>query len=732
MPTELVVDSPTDVAVLACGIGDARNLFTTLLVTGSAHKALAGKRDTPYKGLHFTLVDLKPAIFARILLVFRLLLDADTGSQTDKDETLAAVCYIYVAQVMPKWASDKLQAAISALLVELEDGSRAPMDLFYIHPEARTRITHVLRQWQQPPQPWYTAGALRFATLRSAPMAELDPGSTVKLPPGWDADVALFESLYMLVPSKELLQRHEPQLASLLNAKPHQQIDRAAVEEYLDTAWQPNLTLIDVDFETTRYDGPKPNMSWNVPDIFHQFLRNAPLHTFDGEKARGVLGPFCEFFRTVGERVNLTRQARSVVIEIVIGEMTTTLTKLRHGILRDDQQTMGNMDPGKFPNLFDNIDLSNIPDYVGGSLTTFLHAVLILRTPGSSRIRSYVMRNPNAWDSHDEFLAEYLLLATRKEIKSHFQTALRPSSLELERKHSSMPLPGMPGGMFLMFGMEWERTASVMEPLAPETRMTRGELERWLHSHFLKLCLPYPRGEFSTGLVYAPLSMVTFFHIVAYAFSLGYPLHWLSGTLAALCSGSLTNTRAGPTGAAVTSGAMAKKALPLAQVSLASFAAEFRTLLALWEPVLGIPVMLEASPSLLPERSNIRRFSITFPPVPRTVEYWLNPNYALVFKTKSLGVSYAEDLWSLLSERDSSADRAAATPAETSVHVVSVYHWKTKTTTADFWMDKRVMDGLIAKGDWEAWIWRTDSWKPIIGPVSLDEDGAVVELEAWC
>jgi hypothetical protein len=732
VPTELVVNSPTDVAVLACGIGDARNLLMSLMVTGTAHKALAGKRNTPYKGLHFTLVDLKPAVFARILVVFRLLLDADTGSQTEKDETLAAVCYVFVAQVMPKWASDKLQAAISSLLVELEDSSRAPMDLFYIHPEARARITHVLRQWQQPPQPWYTAGALRFATMRSVPMAEFDDRSNVKLPPGWDADVALFESLYILVPSKELLQRHEPQLSSLLDAKPRQQIDRGAVEEYLDSAWQPNLTLIDVDFETSRYDGPKPNMSWSVPDIIHQFFRNAPLHTFGGEKTRGILGPFCEFFRTVGERVGLTRQARPVVIEIIIGEMTATLTKLRHGVLRDDQKPIGRMDPETFPNLFDNIDLSNIPDYVGGSLTTFLHAVPNLRTPASSRIRSYVMRNPNAWDSHDEFLAEYLLLATRKEIKSHFRTALRPASLQLEQKHSAMPLPGMPGGMFLMFGMEWERTASTIEPLAPETRMTRGELERWLHSHFLKLCLPYPREEFSTGLVYAPLSMMTFFHIVAHAAALGYPPHWLSGTLAALCSGALTNTRAGPPRAVVTNGAMAKKALPPAQVSIASFVAEFRTLLALWEPVLGVPVILEASPSLLPERSSIRRFSITFPPVPRSVDYWLNPNYALVFKARSLAIPDAEDLWRLLSERDASADRATTAPGETSVHVVSAYHWKTNARTANFWMDKGVMDDLIAKGDWEAWIWRTDSWKPIIGPVSLDEEGAVIELGAWC
>ena len=155
-------------------------------------------------------------------------------------------------------------------------------------------------------------------------------------------------------------------------------------------------------------------------------------------------------------------------------------------------------------------------------------------------------------------------------------------------------------------------------------------------------------------------------------------------------------------------------------------------MLALWEPVLGIPVLSEATPPLLPERSSIRRFSVRFPPVPRSVDYWLNPSYALVFKSKSLAVPYSEDLWRHLSERDASAGRAADAPTKTSVHVVSAYHWKTKTTTADFWMDKRVMDDLMAEGGWEAWIWRTDSWKPIIGPVSLDEKGAVVELEAWC
>lgn len=62
-------------------------------------------------------------------------------------------------------------------------------------------------------------------------------------------------------------------------------------------------------------------------------------------------------------------------------------------------------------------------DYVGASLTTFLHGIPLLYEEGKSLLRSYVLRNTPAWLTHDQFLAEYLLLSDRATIESHFHTS---------------------------------------------------------------------------------------------------------------------------------------------------------------------------------------------------------------------------------------------------------------------------------------------------------------------
>lgn len=51
--------------------------------------------------------------------------------------------------------------------------------------------------------------------------------------------------------------------------------------------------------------------------------------------------------------------------------------------------------------------MSNIPDYVGGPLTTLIHGLPLLRQDKTSRMTSNVLRNVRIWTTHDEFLCEY-------------------------------------------------------------------------------------------------------------------------------------------------------------------------------------------------------------------------------------------------------------------------------------------------------------------------------------
>lgn len=77
---------------------------------------------------------------------------------------LGTLTYVYAVQVMPKWAFDKLQSAISTLLDNLENLEEEVMGFFYVTELDRKRISRVLKQWQQPPLPWYTGREQRRRT----------------------------------------------------------------------------------------------------------------------------------------------------------------------------------------------------------------------------------------------------------------------------------------------------------------------------------------------------------------------------------------------------------------------------------------------------------------------------------------------------------------------------------------------------------------------------------------
>src|SRR5215470_7824706 len=105
---------------------------------------------------------------------------------------------------------------------------------------------------------------------------------------------------------------------------------------------------------------------------------------------------------------------------------------------------------------------------------------------------SSVLRNIPRWTSYNQFLAEHLLLGKRKQISDHFRTSLSARSVKIEKEVSGKSLPdGTPIAMASPYS--WIRSNSL--PLPWEKLMPRQQLERWLHAHFLKLYLPFPRKQ---------------------------------------------------------------------------------------------------------------------------------------------------------------------------------------------------------------------------------------------
>ncbi|KAK7227648.1 hypothetical protein V2G26_015651 [Clonostachys chloroleuca] len=693
------MQSERDVAVLACGIGDARLLYATIVFA-----AMVAPKS---KNFHFTLVDVKPAVFARDLLVFHILCVCRPGHAP--------------------WASEFLHESISALITALEDASSNVMDIFYVSGPAREKITHILKQWREPPVETYTVAAIRRMMVEQsdaqnkafAKESEDEPPNP-KFPPGClhtDSDARLFNDIHVALPSVPLLERHEPELLVLSKAyhESHSPSDRKALDDYINSTWKPNVTVIDFEFELKCEDrgtlSGQPFFNWSPDGVATALFMALPYQIFLSKP--GVFEHISAFFRKVSS--SLEQLGDRIVIEVVTGEMNDTFERLRYGLLRFGQKAIGNLDPSKFPDRFDKIDMSNIPDYVGGSFTSFIHGIPLLREERRSLLRSYVLRNLHTWDSHDIFLAEYLVLGEREE---------RRQQLAFWKYSHEHPI-----------GVAAHRATLVAS--APRKPHAAAKTRK-VAPFSLPQALPaaYSLPTLKRGCE-RPLNLTSFLHLVAHVASLGYPRGWLSRILRELCTGMLTRTQAAAPLDEITDEDLAEVIFNPVDFSVGPFAAEFRTLVAIWEPNLDVPLAWNtptAGKKLLPEAKMIRKFTIRFPKEPIVTTGLLEIScFSLVMKKKSFKAP-GRTLRGFLDDRMDECPKlpdAKRVRREPHVHMISACKFTPETFEVEFWLDEREVDCLVAETGWEAWIWRTDVYESAMSPVSLDSYGDLVKGESW-
>lgn len=702
---------------LFCGVGDARNLLLTLAFIGAVEKRKASE-----KKFHFTLLDLKPAVFARDLLLLQLLSDLVSEPKAKSRETLVALSYMFGAQIMPKWAFDRLQHAIDTVLRLLGKEDSDVMDMIFVPSTSRSEIRHHLETWKQNPQPWYTTAKLREQGLEHSSKRwsnENEPPEDFSnnMPPGCEdsgTDAQGYRLMGNMMPPTDLLDKHEPRLARLCTAYGKLGSNAATqdITQYLDSEWQPNVTLVDVDYEMKREGRHRPLMDFQPHEIVRDLFGYLPLTMI--QRSHGVLNHFVAFFQFVAQSVAPIRP--KVTIEFVVGEMTDTFERLSHGFLRHEYGKMGKLDPSMFPSKFDAVHMSNIPDYVGGPLTTFLHGLPLLRND-SSEMMSMVLRNTTVWTTHDQFLAEYTLLADRRRIYDHFGTDMSDKSKATEKQLSGMMMNS--GGCVMALKYNWKRGHAF--PLPWSKLLTRQEMKKWVYANFLKLCLPFKREVAGNDLVIAPLNMTTFLHLVVHLHRVGYPAHWLGEVLATLYEGEITTTARVPI-TLITDVDQARHVYPLQKLCMQPFTAEFGTLLAIWRPLLPFGLILPNE--TLPALSTVKQFKITFSPrypPPTDLE---RPHFVLVLKNTSFIIE--SDL------RSSLLDVTSFTAeTEDSIHIISTFQWETATSTAMFWLDEGIINEILQECDWEAYIWRSDTWMPALGPVDIHGEDTLVRTVPW-
>jgi hypothetical protein len=106
--------------LLFAGIGDARNLYATLmLITESELKAPSNRT------FRITVNDIKPHAIARNLVIW-LLLDELANNDEQSLEIINAVFFIFSAAIMPAGAYGWLQNTIIKAITALDTGIGMP------------------------------------------------------------------------------------------------------------------------------------------------------------------------------------------------------------------------------------------------------------------------------------------------------------------------------------------------------------------------------------------------------------------------------------------------------------------------------------------------------------------------------------------------------------------------------------------------------------------------------
>jgi hypothetical protein len=168
-----------------------------------------------------------------------------------------------------------------------------------------------------------------------------------------------FEDLSVILPPADLMQKHEPELWDLISTevKPRTATTRQVLGDYFDSVWQPNVTMVDLDWERKREDGSAPFVGFTPDDVVRDLFVSIPAHFL--KRGPGLLNHLRGFFWLIGPPAVMMQQR--LVVEIVVGDMVDTFERLRYGLLRQDWKAVQKLDPAKFPQVYDSIGMSNIP-----------------------------------------------------------------------------------------------------------------------------------------------------------------------------------------------------------------------------------------------------------------------------------------------------------------------------------------------------------------------------------
>ncbi|XDG06605.1 hypothetical protein ABKA04_006220 [Annulohypoxylon sp. FPYF3050] len=679
MDSPLAQSDQEDFSFLFVDSGDGRDVFATIASIG---QMVLQNQFSSTKHFYFTLVDPHPITFGRNLLIFRMLTDWATESQPERLVTKAAFAYIFASQLLPYWAYDRLQMAMQCVSDELQRDEPLIMGCFCIDKMTRDSISRHYQNWQDHLRYPFTTREILTTTRQRLSQVDVSAIMGPELPPGLprqvceldSPDTLCFRGLGIMLPPPWILYEIEPRIMDIEFAP-------QAVARQL--FWK-----IDPERENT--------VDWTAFEYLTNFFATTALRF---EKIRG-----------------------KTTIKMIANDAMTVMELAALRLINHDHPSI--------PDRYDRIDMNCLPDWIGGPLATFTYGIPILRHDKTSAVRSFVSLSRDIWTTQDQFLTEFLLLNDRRTITDTFATTLTKRSSQIEAEILSLEEYGSDGDYVMMpEPFSWTRTQN--NPTSWDKLMPRDELVRWLHMHFLKLCLPPCRINLEE-LVFMPLNMTALFRLITHLFRMGYPSHWLSEILTELHSGRISSQARAPE-AAIMQQYEVMRINPTRDIFIEPFMGEFRTHFAIWNHLLPFGV-LQNQEIVLQHIDTIREYRQRFPSIRHSeITHADYPVIVLVLWNVSVNGEIPRDglRQALLDDENTDPKYQGISRQSGRVHVISTTKIVTSSMSVSFWFASEPIQNLLSTGNrWEAWLWDTNDWTPKYGPAMVDRV-TLIAGESW-
>ncbi|KAG6008119.1 hypothetical protein E4U21_005001 [Claviceps maximensis] len=703
-----------DLSFLFAGSGDGRNAFSAIL--NMYYKELSTK-GWCFGKLHLTLLDLKTAALARVLIFFSMMVECAAVKERrgvrEAEDHVLDMAYLFSCHIIPPFVAARLQSTISRL-IDMLDGKLTDENNslhFVCIPDGdKMPLRRVLRQWQSP-----CIGLSKVSDMRSvvrrihqeAQRCRMQACHGIeKKESSRESGKIDFDNFATILPSAEVAQRREPPLVKPLALYTS---TGSSVEllRYIDANWMVNNTIIDYDWaDRSRQRGFNIVGSLEFEPLNVSKSMGGPPPSKSREMSPVESLAFT--FKGFTSSVSLLSSQKRLVIELITGEMADVMERMRYNLLDHRLPSPNNsastLDSNLFPRKYDYVHVSNIPEDKRSSL------------------RFNNLLNPPEFQNHESFQSEYLLMYDMDRIRRHFLVTKRPGEVTDEQ------LPPMFKGLVSPFAFEgymvWDRIPQ--NKMTFQELMPRAEFEKWIHGHLLKICLPYPRPIFSGSPVYAPLNLTTIIRLVIAMFEVGYPAHWLLAILSSMCTGVLT-TSARPPAKRVCDVSDVDRKHPVQQSTIYPWVPELTTLLSIWRRLL--PFGTDPLDALLVPLNNVCQYSVAFPPFQAENERY--PHFMLLFWNTEIATTERppESNYRLFLDGDAGdGSTSAKRIRKMGIVAVTAFRFHSNSRTAVFWMRSDKIEEMRA-GKWRVFIWRTDAWTSASDGV--DVSSGVVTGKKW-